>query len=954
MTIDALSAFDFPRGKAAARGNAARMRSARCNRWLGALLCSTALVALPSGAWAVDWTGATNNDWNTGTNWTGNAVPTSTDDAVIGTSTAPTVSVSISGPAEADNLTLGNGGSGTLTVNDTTLTLNTGAGGDITLGNTSSTGMLMVTGSNGAVVADDITMGVAGHGQITVSDGASLTADLITLGNSGTGTGSLFINGSPGTVNATSISFNSSNVSRLVFVHTGTNYTFDTDLISGSSGNGEIYFNSGTTTLDGGASQLSGFSGDIVSSTGAIFVIGGSNAGAIAANIDGSFIWRSSGAAAILNGVISGGEALTLDSATVLTLNNAANGHGDVSILNGRLVQGVDGAFSSNVAYDLSGGVLDLNGFDLTADALTGTGGSVDLGAGTLTLAGSGNGTFAGAIGGIGSLVSSGSGTLTLSGINTFTGGTTVSGGTLLVNGSIGDVEVDGGVLGGSGTLGAVAVNAGGTLAPGNSIGTVSAGNTIFNSGSFYEVELNDAGNTAGTNNDLLDVTGTVTINGGTVNVTPENGTDDGTTYTPGTVYTIITSTGGVTGTFDAITDDYAFLNFALSYDASNVFATSSLADLCLSGFSANQCATADAIETLGSGTLFTAVTNLSTSDAPGAMDALSGEIHASGQAMLIEDNRFIRGTVNDRLRASFGKVAASETVRVASADGDLPLAPAGGSGVSVWGRAFGATGQRDANGNAAEMDRTLGGLLMGADTMVAEGLRLGVLAGYSHSSFDVDDRASSGSADGYHVGVYGGTQIGGVGLQFGGSYGWHEIDTSRSVVFPGFSDSLSANYNAQTAQLFGEAGYRIDAGDVHLEPFAGLSHVYVSTDGFTETGGAAALTVADSDTNTTFTTLGARVGTGIDLGQGGEAILTGTLGWRHAFGDVTPGATASFAGSSAFAIAGTPVDRNALVVGADADMALDGATTLGLSYSGEIGSDAQDHGLGVKLTVAF
>ncbi|PRD40341.1 autotransporter outer membrane beta-barrel domain-containing protein, partial [Phyllobacterium phragmitis] len=117
----------------------------------------------------------------------------------------------------------------------------------------------------------------------------------------------------------------------------------------------------------------------------------------------------------------------------------------------------------------------------------------------------------------------------------------------------------------------------GGTLAPGNSIGTLNVANITINAGSTYTVELNDGGFVAGTNSDLLNATGTATINGGNVHVTPVNGTDDGSTYTVGGVYTIITAGTAVTGTFDTLTDDYAFLNFALGYDANNVFLTSSL-----------------------------------------------------------------------------------------------------------------------------------------------------------------------------------------------------------------------------------------------------------------------------------------------------------------------------------------------------------------------------------------
>jgi outer membrane autotransporter protein len=1212
MTIDAFSISDFPQGKDAAGSNPAGARPGHMKRWIGALLCSTALVALPSTAQAIDWTTNGSGDWSTGTNWSGSAVPTSTDDVVIGTSTAANVTVGLAVPGVADNLTIGDTGAGALNVVDTSLTLNTGAGGDLTLGNTNGvTGTLIVTGGSASVTADDIAIGANGLGLITLMDGGSLTADEITIGSAGTGTGQLSLISAPGSLNVNSITFASSGNSSQLFIGAISGSTsLGADLVS-TSGNGVIsrVGTGGDLIFNGGASQLSGFNGNLTSN-GATLVIEGSNAGTIAANIQGPLIWRSSAATAELSGILSGGSSFTLDSATELTLSNGANTHGNVSIVDGRLIQGASGAFAANRSYILSGGVLDLNNFDLTASALLGTGGTVELGSATLTTSGTGNwtfdgvingtgsfamssfgtqtltgantysggttitngtlignstslqgdivnnaaltfdqasagtyadiisgtgaltktgagtltltgantysggttvsagilagntdslqgdvtnnsilrfdqatagtyagiisgsgdfqktgagtltltgantytgdtdiaagtligdttslqgnitndaalvfdqasagtyagaisgtgaltktgtgdlrltgantyaggttvsagtltgntnslqgnitnnatltfaqaaaGTYAGVISGTGALSKTGSGALTLTGANTHSGGTTVSDGALYINGSIGDVLVNGGMLGGSGTLGALSVASGGTLAPGNSIGTLNVASTVFNSSSIYEVELDDGGNTAGTNNDLLDATGAVTINGGTVNVTPENGTDTGTTYTLGTIYTVITAAGGVTGAFDAITDNFAFLNFALSYDANNVFITSALADLCLVGFSANQCATADAIETLGSGTLFTAVTNLSNADAASAMDALSGEIHASGQAMLIEDSRFFQGMAGDRIRTSFGNVASGGSVRVASAGDDLPAMPAGDSGITLWGQAFGATGQRDGDGNAADMDRTLGGLLVGADTMVADDLRLGVLAGYSHSSFDADDRASSGSADSYHAGIYGGTQMGNLGLRFGGSYGWHEIDTSRSVIIPGFSDTLSANYNAQTAQVFGEAGYRIDAGDARLEPFANLAHIHVSTDGFTETGGPAALTVADSDSNTTFTTLGVRAETDVELGQAGAATLNGMLGWRHAFGDVTPDTTASFAGSSAFTVAGTPIDRNALVVDAGADMALDGDTTLGLSYSGQIGSDAQDHGFRAKLTVAF
>ncbi|WP_208985822.1 autotransporter outer membrane beta-barrel domain-containing protein [Pseudovibrio sp. Ad26] len=66
---------------------------------------------------------------------------------------------------------------------------------------------------------------------------------------------------------------------------------------------------------------------------------------------------------------------------------------------------------------------------------------------------------------------------------------------------------------------------------------------------------------------------------------------------------------------------------------------------------------------------------------------------------------------------------------------------------------------------------------------------------------------------------------------------------------------------------MFGEAGYRFNHGAVSLEPFAGLAYVHLTSDGYSEAGGVAALMANNQDMDQTFTTIGLRAETRADLG---------------------------------------------------------------------------------------
>lgn len=240
-------------------------------------------------------------------------------------------------------------------------------------------------------------------------------------------------------------------------------------------------------------------------------------------------------------------------------------------------------------------------------------------------------------------VIKTGPGTQILSGTNTYTGLTTVEGGTLVINGSIAeDLVVDTfGTLKGVGTIGGNVTNFG-TIAPGQSIGTLNIlGNYINNVGSIYAVEVNGAGAS-----DLLNVTGQAKLNGGKVVVSTEDGF-----FQFRQPYTIVTASGGVVGVYEGATSA-AFIKPILTYDPANVYLTIE-PDLIRAADSCNQAGVATVLDSIISPNtpqylLINAIANLSLDDAQKALGSLSGYQYTHDIWMTeISVRRFLRNLYN-------------------------------------------------------------------------------------------------------------------------------------------------------------------------------------------------------------------------------------------------------------------------------------------------------------------
>jgi len=223
-------------------------------------------------------------------------------------------------------------------------------------------------------------------------------------------------------------------------------------------------------------------------------------------------------------GESGGARSLAKGGSGTVLLQGAGNYTGATSIDLGTLRVGS----TANTIHDqsavsiASAATLDLNGFDESLGSLSGTG-SVLLGSGRLTVGGnSAPASFSGTVSGAGGLTKVGAGSQTLGAASTYSGGTTVQAGTLLVDNTsgsgtgLGTVSVmNGATLGGSGIIGGLTTLRGGaTLAPGNSPGLLTfAAGLAAESDALIEFEI--GGTSPVSQYDVIDVSGTASLAAG-------------------------------------------------------------------------------------------------------------------------------------------------------------------------------------------------------------------------------------------------------------------------------------------------------------------------------------------------------------------------------------------------------------------------------------------------------
>jgi outer membrane autotransporter protein len=566
---------------------------------------------------------------------------------------------------------------------------------------------------------------------------------------------------------------------------------------------------------------------------------------------------------------------------------------------------------------------------------------------GSLIFAGTGTVTFGSVISGPGNLIQNGPGTTILSGRNTYSGGTIIDLGTLLVNNpqalGTGSVTVNGGVLGADpqpiNVLGNYTQNAGGTL------------------------QLNIAGRAVG-QFDVLNVTGNAALNG-TLRLVNEG-------YQPqlGDSLRLINTGGVVTGRFAQFQNPFALTDGFNSVDL--VYARQSVTleflelntppavvtttDFASFAFTPNQRAAAnllDAVELDPRATNLISFLNKEPfADLPGDFNKISPDGLSAFYEISFSNSNIQRLTLESRMDdLHHGSNGFSSNMQVngatvnlednAGADGKsskgvvepiLQHAPENRWG--VWVTGFGDFVNVDGDGNGQGYNFTTGGVSLGLDYRITDQLAIGVMGEYSHTWTELNPGGHI-DVDSGRGGVYATWFSHGIYLN-GAIYGGHNNYDSGRAWLEGLANG--GTEGAEWSAFLG-GGYDFHFGHLTAGPIAALQYTEVGIDSFGEKGSLAPLDIHSGSAESLRSDVGFRA---FYQWQIGKIVVEPSLkaAWEHEYKYSALPITASFAGipGPSATFSGPSEGHDSAVVSAGVSVQVTPAISTYVNYDGQLG----------------
>ncbi len=279
---------------------------------------------------------------------------------------------------------------------------------------------------------------------------------------------------------------------------------------------------------------------------------------------------------------------------------------------------------------------------------------------------------------------------------------------------------------------------------------------------------------------------------------------------------------------------------------------------------------------------------------------------------------------------------------------------------VSAWVQEIGYSLERtplDANGQ--EFSGQGFGMAVGIDGPLDNGALFGLSASFLASEEEEPDRPEGEISSWFGQGnAYFGTALGPVDLDFVAGAGFGRMRERRFVqIGPSFSAQTEAEWWAYEGHGAARASAPLSLGNwLVITPQAQLTYVGLSEQGYTESGGGAAIDIEadDSFSQRLWGDAGVEFSGRWNLRSGGMIAPRIYAGYRSNMIDEEAERTFRFvSGGADFTLTDEPLGDGGPLVGVGID-ATNGYSTLSLSYEGEFGDQIERHSLNAALRFRF
>jgi len=443
---------------------------------------------------------------------------------------------------------------------------------------------------------------------------------------------------------------------------------------------------------------------------------------------------------------------------------------------------------------------------------------------GDVTVSFSGSSSWNNPISGTGGLIKQGAGTLNLTQPSSYTGMTQVQGGTLIAQSLASSVSISAdATVSGTQTIGGSVTNAGVLGVSGSNV-TV-GGNYVQQGNGRLAVSLGS----------VLNVTGTATLAGGDLYVT---GTNAG--YVVSTHTDVLTATGGLAGTFSALnTASNVMLSSTLNYDANDAWLDVQQVNVTAmqgASYTAASYGAAQRVQgafgqlnsQLTQGTLTPTSTVVASGFFAGAaslqqtatlaaaqssLSSLSGQLHAASAAM------------------TFAAIDAGTEALSSRFDQLLDSPKPGG-----WTQNLGSQGSMSRSGYS-DVGYDLSGIMVGEDSRLGVNGVMGYAVSQSQGLGRLAESADQGNSHALEGMLYGGVVDGNWYTMGRFGIGSYRENMQRELELGNDFSRVFSDSNGRYGLAYGESGYRFTLGGMQLTPYVNLQYAQIQSDGFDEGG---------------------------------------------------------------------------------------------------------------------